>query len=115
MHLGPALVPGRLERHSVCACGREFIKRTTPLGKYYDADVKSVRWAKLECAGCGKIQEIRIVDIWDREGFSVMWFPLAVLDLDIAIKGPKKPASWEKVYDNKLAPALPIPESKVIQ
>lgn len=105
--ISPAILAGTLERREVCSCGFLFIKEDVPLGKQYQVDVKSVRWGKFQCGGCGKIHEVRLVDCWDSRGVS--WFILDVLDLDRAIPFMPKPDNWMPVKENRVLPKQAFP------
>jgi len=105
--LSPALVLGSLERRDVCPCGFGFVKDDVPIGRQYSVDTKSVRWGKFQCGGCGRILEVRLVDVWDK--FGATWFILDVLDLDRAIPFMPKPDSWMPVRNNKVAPKQAMP------
>lgn len=108
IHVGPTLVRARLVEFSVCSCGYRHIRGEVKRGKQYDADIKSVRWARFQCFGCGKVTDIRVIDIWD-ELLIPTWFPLCLLDIDAKIPIALKPEKWEPVKDNMVAPALRRP------
>jgi hypothetical protein len=108
--VGPTLIQAKLESVSVCSCGKRLI--TTPVGTRYNADLKSVRWVKFQCFGCGKEQEIRVIDVWSKLCIPY-WFPLACLDIDAMISFAPKPANWEVIEGNKVAPAHRLPSVRV--
>ena len=105
--ISPAIAIGHLERRSICSCGYSLLREEAPIGKEYNVDLKSVRWAKFQCGGCGNVLEIRICDTWD--AFGVNWFVLDVLDLDRAIPFAPRPDSWIPVKDNKVLPRTAFP------
>ena len=104
IHIGPSLIRARLVAFSVCKCGHRHINEGVRYGKQYDADIKSVRWVRFQCFGCGKVLEIRVIDIWDAT-LTPMWFPLCLLDIDAKIPIAAKPMNWQPVKDNAVAPA----------
>src|SRR5271157_4336684 len=110
LHLGPTPIQATLVTDELCTCGKKYIH--APVGKQYVADLKSVRWVKWQCHGCGKESAIRIIDIWD-ERLIPEWFPLACLDIDAGIPFTPVPQNWEKVKDNKAAPAHRLPTERV--
>jgi hypothetical protein len=107
IQISPAITLGRLERRNVCDCGFDFIKKEVPLGREYQVDLKSVRWVKFQCFGCGKITHVRAIDVWDK--FGATWIILDLLDLDRAIAFMPKPVSWLPVDNNKILPKQGLP------
>lgn len=110
IHVGPTIIQAKLESTSVCSCKKPLI--TSPVGTRYNADLKSVRWVKFQCFGCGKEQEIRVIDVWSKL-LTPYWFPLACLDIDAMISFAPKPERWEPVEGNKVAPAHRLPSVRV--
>ena len=108
LHIGPTLAVARLEKRSVCTCGMNIVKNDTPVGMSYDVDLKSVRWTKFRCGGCGKEFLMRVIDVWN-SFLTPQWFPLACLDLDAGIPYAPLPENWEKVKENMVAPAHYVP------
>lgn len=108
IHVGPTLVVAKLVKQHVCSCKHPMISTGSLLGKRYDADLKSTRWVKFQCFGCGKKQIIRVIDVWS-ELLIPQWFPLAMLDIDARIPITAKPENWEPVKDNLVAPAHRAP------
>ena len=113
--LSPKILPGHLVRRGVCGtCSHNQIADSVPLGREYMTDVKSVRWARLTCAGCGKTTDVRVCDVWRPVGkgnFVMLpeWFYFDTLDLGDAYKGPEKSQQWEPVSNNRLAPPVRLP------
>lgn len=108
MHIGPTLARTRLAQHHVCGCRMPIVKEDVKVGTHYDVDLRSVRWVKFQCGGCGKVSEIRVIDVWTRL-LVPMWYPLACLEIDAAIPYAPKPSQWERTTDNKVAPAHAMP------
>lgn len=108
MHLGPTLAVTRLVQHHICECRFPLINEDVKVGTRYDVDLKSTRWAKFTCGGCGKEKQIRVIDVWTRL-LTPMWFPLTCLEIDAAIPYAPMPEKWIPVKENKLAPAHGIP------
>jgi hypothetical protein len=104
IHAGPLLAEGTLERTSLCPCGNPFMSNHVVRGMRYNVDLKSVRWARFECHGCGKEFEVRLIDVWDEITQRPYWFPLDLLDLDRAIPFLPKPEKWQKVENNQVPP-----------
>lgn len=103
--LTPALVIAHLICRDVCGCGASHVKEETPLGSEYQVDLKSVRWVRYQCAGCGRTSELRVVDVYPDNPFAEWrpsWFFLEALDLSESYQGPPKPREWEPVKDNKV-------------
>lgn len=105
--LSPAIALAVLERRNVCSCGFDLIKPEVPIGTEYNVDLKSVRWAKFLCYGCGKTTEIRVMDCWDK--FGARWIALDLLDLDRAIPFMPKPSHWIPAKENKILPKQGLP------
>jgi hypothetical protein len=103
IHMGPQICLARLENPKLCDCGFHFIKEEIRVGKEYFVDLKSVRWAKFQCGGCGKIFPVRLIDVWF-DALTVQWLPLGCLDIDAAIPYAPLPTQWEPVKDNKVSP-----------
>lgn len=108
LHIGPTLVQTKLTQHHVCDCKKPIISTEVKIGARYNVDLKSVRWVRFQCFGCGKITEIRVIDVWTPL-LIPQWFPLQCLELDAAIALAPKPLQWEPVKENKVAPAHAIP------
>jgi hypothetical protein len=104
IEISPQLMIGKLERKNVCQCNYPFVREDTPLGTEYHVDLRSVRWARFKCHGCGKISDIRICDVWD--AFGVNWFVIDLLDLDAGIPFRPKPDFWEPIRDNNHVAAM---------
>lgn len=107
------LIIGRLERRNVCACNFSFVKEDVPIGKEYTLDLKSVRWAKFQCFGCGKTSEVRVIDVWE-QGSKPTWTVLDLLDLDRAIPFMPKPDHWMPVKENKVLPKKQWPGGGIL-
>jgi hypothetical protein len=116
--LSPKIMPGHLTRRSVCSCGHNQVADSVPLGREYQCDIKSVRWARLSCAGCGKVTDVRLCDVWSPLGATLVmspdWFYFDALDLGGAFTGPPKPANWEPVTNNRVGPPVRLPRRGVM-
>lgn len=108
IHVGPTLVTATLEKRNVCDCGMNIVRDEAPIGTEFNADLKSVRWVKFVCHGCGKKFVIRIIDVWGVL-LTPQWFPLACLDIDAGIPYAPIPTEWRPVKDNMVAPAHGLP------
>jgi hypothetical protein len=103
--VSPKLFPGTLLLKSVCDCGMPVLKDDVPIGKEYVCDLNSVRWARWRCDGCGKVTDIRLIDVHSPMAFvPIQWFLLDMLDLDAGIPRSPKPLAWEPVKDGKVSP-----------
>ena len=106
--LAPQLVAGLLVARSLCACGISLIKSDVDTGTYY-VDLKSVRWGKFRCAGCGAVFDFRIIDAYDPIFLTPSWFFLDLLDVGAGIPHAPKPKEWEEVRNNQVAPPFRVP------
>lgn len=113
IHVGPQIVVGRLEQKSICDCGLSIVNDDVALGKQYDVDIKSVRWVKFQCKGCGKEFPVRVIDAWN-SWLVPQWFFLDLLDIGAAIRCTPLPAKWEPVRNNMVAPAHGLPGGRII-
>lgn len=105
MKISPKLIPAKLTSRSVCSCGSDAFEPGIPVGKEYNCDLDSIRWARWQCYECGKVTEVRIIDVYSNMPFvPIQWFVLDILDLAAGIPATEKPASWEKVQHNKIPP-----------
>ena len=109
IHIGPTIAIARLENKRLCQCGMLYIKKDVPIGTAYRVDLRSVRWVKFQCKGCGKEFPTRLIDVWD-ELLIPHWFPLECLDLDAVIPLAPLPLKWEPVANGLVAPAHAIPK-----
>lgn len=109
IEISPTLVVGRLDRKYLCACKKPFFKNDVPLGTRYNVDIKSVRWVKYQCFGCGKESLVAIIDCHEGFPIPVSWFPVECLDIFPAIPLPAIPKQWQKVKDNKVLPKQTLP------
>ena len=108
--INPALVTGTLVVKAICQCGIEALKETVLVGKRYICDVKSVRWARWRCEGCGKVQDVRLIDVYSDMPFvPISWFLLDLLDLGAGVPFAPKPTRWEDVRNGKVSPKRPAP------
>jgi hypothetical protein len=108
MHIGPTIAQTRLVQHHVCDCKMPVVNKEVREGTRYNVDLKSVRWVKFVCGGCGKESEIRVIDVWTPL-LTPMWYPLECLEIDAAIPLAPKPEKWMPVKDNKVLPAHGVP------
>lgn len=102
------MITATLVTRDVCGCGQSHIKQEAPIGREYAIDLRSIRWVRFQCFGCGKTKELRVVDTWPGLADPLQlsepsWFFLDALDLGEMIAGPPKPRSWEKVEGGKIA------------
>lgn len=105
--ISPKLVPGRLLSKSICPCGMDAFKADVPLGKEYQCEVNSVRWARWRCDGCGKVSEVRLIDVYsDMPYVPIQWFLLDCLDLGAGFPLMPKPIRWETVENGEVAPKI---------
>lgn len=103
--LTPALFVAHLICRDVCGCGASHVKEETPIGREYNVDLKSVRWVRYECAGCGRTSDLRVIDVYPDDSslqYKPEWFFLDALDIGESFLGPPKPREWEPVKDNKV-------------
>lgn len=110
MHVGPVIAQAKLVQKHVCSCRMPLVK--TEIGTRYGIDLKSVRWVKFLCFGCGKEQPILVIDVWN-ELLVPQWFPLECLDVAAKIPCPPMPARWEKVEENMVSPAQRKPSELI--
>jgi hypothetical protein len=110
MHIGPTLVEAKLISDSVCDCGMKCFKEDTAIGTPYQVDLRSVRWVRFKCFGCGKTLELRIIDAWSPL-LLAQWTFLDSLDIAEMLPAINKPDSegWVAVKDNSVAPAHHVP------
>lgn len=103
--ISPKLIVGRLLERNICPCGSDVFNEGVPLGKHYKCEINSVRWARWQCQDCGKISEVRLIDVYSDMPFvPISWFLLDLLDIGAGFPLMPKPERWEKVRENRVSP-----------
>ena len=102
--VSPKLIEGTLLEKEICDCGFCVVENAI-VGKRYMCDLNSVRWARWTCYGCGKITDVRLIDIYSAVAFvPVSWFFLDLLDIGAGLRAGRKPIAWEPVRDGHVSP-----------
>jgi hypothetical protein len=109
IEIGPTLMEAELITDEVCECGMKCIKSEISIGTKYQVDLKSIRWVRYQCFGCGKTIELRVIDAWNSL-LVAQWTFLDCLDIGQVIPIIKPEGkNWTTVKDNSLAPAHHCP------
>jgi hypothetical protein len=100
--ISPKLMLGTVVETSICACKRSVYEQA---GEQMQVEINSVRWARWTCFECGKVTDVRIIDVYPEHPFvPIKHTLLDLLDIGAALPIMPKPAGWEKVFDGKVSP-----------
>ena len=114
IELTTTMVAARLEKKSVCPCGHPMMKEGVPLGMVYNIDLKSVRWVRFQCGGCGKTFPMLVADCHAGYPVPITWLPVELLDIFPVVQPPPMPTEWQAVKDNKITGRQNFPGARVL-
>jgi hypothetical protein len=105
--VSPKFITGTLIEKSICSCGENALNSDVEIGREYNCEINSVRWARWTCYGCGKVTDVRLIDVYSDTPFiPIQWFLLDLLDIGAGIDEAKKPEGWIAVKDNQVSPPV---------
>lgn len=91
--IGPTLVVTHIKRLAICPCGNRLYREGVEVSTEYQVDIKSVRWGKFQCHGCGKELNVRFIDQYSEIDPKPRYALLDTLVLGEAIPKARKPDS----------------------
>lgn len=100
--ISPKLMLATVIEQSVCTCKRKVYEQ---VGEQMQVEINSVRWARWTCHECGKVTDVRIIDVFPNHPFvPIKYTLLDLLDVGAALPVMPKPNGWEKVQHDRVAP-----------
>lgn len=103
--VSPKIISAAVIQKHVCRCKMPVLQESVVVGQQYQVDIDSIRWVRWRCAGCGRVIEIRILDVYSGIAFApITWLFIDVLDIGAIIPETKKPLNWESVKNNTVSP-----------